>query len=103
MARPVARRALRVIVPLLLLGSLAAAPAATLAVGPGGAASCMGIELAAIDPPGTSDEEPGGARQFVGEIKELAAFFGWPIGAVDAFIARLHSGSHDDCDAALSG
>lgn len=103
MARSTTRRALRVIFPVLLLLALAAAPLTAFAAGPAGAASCMGIELAAINPPGTSDEEPGGARQFVGEIKEAAAFFGWPIGALDAYIAHLHLHTHDDCDAALGG
>lgn len=71
---------------------------------PNGAASCMGIEHAAISPPGTSDEEPGGSRQFVGEVKALAAGLGGvPAGALMRFIASLHVGSHEDCDEALGG
>jgi hypothetical protein len=68
---------------------------------PNGNASCMGIELAAISPPGSSDEVPGGAPMFVGEVKSIATSLGLPPGAVFAFIASLHAGSHADCDEAL--
>jgi hypothetical protein len=70
---------------------------------PNGNSSCMGLEQASISPPGSSDEEPGGARQFVGEVKELAAFFGVKPGALLSFIASLHAGSHAECDEALEG
>jgi hypothetical protein len=70
---------------------------------PAGHASCMGLELASISPPGTSDEEPGGARQFVAEIKEVAELLGIPAGQVIAFVASLHAGSHAACDEALEG
>jgi hypothetical protein len=63
----------------------------------------MGLEQASISPPGSSDEEPGGARQFVGEVKELAGFLGLRPGALFSFIAGLHSGSHAECDEALEG
>jgi hypothetical protein len=80
------------------------APAAAFAADePNGAASCMGIEQASVSPPGTSDEEPGGARQFVSEVKELAAFVGVKPGALFSFIASLHAGSHAQCDEALEG
>ena len=79
-------------------------PAAALAADePSGAASCMGLEQASVSPPGSSDEEPGGARQFVGEVKELAAFLGVRPGALFSFVARLHAGSHAGCDEALGG
>jgi hypothetical protein len=68
---------------------------------PSGNASCLGIELAAISPPGSSDEVPGGAPAFVGEIKAIAASLALPPGAVFAFIASLHAGSHAECDEAL--
>jgi hypothetical protein len=68
---------------------------------PNGHASCMGIELAAISPPGSSDEVPGGAQAFVGEVKAIARSAGLPPGAVVAFIASLHAGSHAQCDEAL--
>jgi hypothetical protein len=64
-----------------------------------GDASCMGIELSAISPPGTSDEIAGGAPEFVLEVRELAAGFGLPQGGVDRLIARAHAGSHEACDA----
>jgi hypothetical protein len=66
-------------------------------------ASCMGYEASSISPPGSSDEEIGGAPQFVAEVKELAAGLGAPPGALFAFIAGLHEGSHEDCDEALGG
>jgi hypothetical protein len=88
---------------LLLIAGLAL-PAAALADNePNGAASCMGIELAAISPPGSSDEEPGGASQFVSEVKGLAAEQGVSPGALFSFVASLHEGSHDACDEALGG
>lgn len=66
-------------------------------------ASCMGYEASSISPPGSSGEESGGAPQFVGEVKELAAELGASPGALFSFIASLHSGSHGDCDEALGG
>jgi len=87
-----------------VLAAALISPATILAANePNDAASCLGIEMAAISPPGTSDEEPGGARQFVGEVKELAAFLGVMPGALFSFIASLHAGSHAACDEALEG
>jgi hypothetical protein len=63
----------------------------------------MGQENASISPPGSSDEMPGGSRQFVNEVQELAADQGVAPGALFSFIASLHSGSHEACDAALGG
>jgi hypothetical protein len=91
--------------------TLIAAGALTLGLAPmaaaheaNGAASCVGIELSAISPPGSSDEVPGGAPAFVAEIKAIAANAGLPAGRViSLFIAPLHAGSHEDCDAALGG
>jgi hypothetical protein len=94
----------RILVSALLVVSMGAlvAPAAAFAADePNGAASCMGLEQASISPPGSSDEEAGGARQFVAEVKELAAFFGVKPGALFSFIAGLHAGSHAKCDEAL--
>ena len=68
---------------------------------PNANASCRGIEMASISPPGTSDEEPGGAPQFVQEIKSFASLFGVRPGTLFAWVASLHSGSHADCDEAL--
>ena len=65
-----------------------------------GRASCMGIELAAISPPGTSDEIPGGAPEFVREVRELAVALGVSQGAIDRLIAQAHAGSHEACDTA---
>jgi hypothetical protein len=63
----------------------------------------MGIEHAAISPPGSSDEEPGGSSQFAKEIRELAAGQGKSPGDLMSMIAQLHEGSHEGCDAALAG
>ena len=97
---PAEQRLLAALVCMLLLW--VALPATILAATePNGHASCVGLEQASISPPGTSDEEPGGAHQFVGEVKGIAATLGLPPGAVMAFIASLHAGSHADCDEAL--
>jgi hypothetical protein len=85
----------------LAITVLASPGAAAAAHEPSGNASCMGIELAAISPPGTSDEEPAGAPQFAGEIRGLAFVLGLPPGALFSFVASLHEGSHADCDEAL--
>ena len=85
----------------LSIGALTLPAGAAAADEPNGQASCMGIELASISPPGTSDEEPGGATQFVGEIKEFAAFLGLPPGGLFRWVASLHAGSHALCDEAL--
>jgi hypothetical protein len=65
-------------------------------------ASCMGIEAAAISPPGSSTEAPGGVpdiKAFVGQVAP-----GIPPGkAFFSVAARLHEGSHEACDEALGG
>ena len=97
------RRTLLLAVVGLTLASLGTPGVVGAASEPNGNASCMGLELASISPPGSSDEEPGGARQFTGEVKELAAALGWRPGALFSFIADLHAGSHEACDEALEG
>jgi hypothetical protein len=88
---------------LMLIAGMAL-PATALADNePNGAASCMGIELAAISPPGSSDEVPSGSSQLVSEVKGLAAAQGVSPGSLFSWIASLHEGSHEDCDAALGG
>jgi len=81
----------------LLAGSAAVAAKSVSAAGPGEHASCMGHEAAAISPPGTSDEVPGGMPEFNAFIRSLP---GSP-GATMSFIAKLHEGSHEACDEAL--
>lgn len=96
------RRLVASVLALALLGT--GMPGGVAAAGePNGNASCMGLELASISPPGTSDEEPGGALQFVGEIKGLAVLLGVPAGGMFSFIAHLRAGSHASCDEALEG
>ena len=81
--------------------TLAVGPASVAAHEANGNASCMGIELSAISPPGTSDEVPGGAPELVGDVREIAASLGVPAGAIDAFIAQTKAGSHEACDETL--
>jgi hypothetical protein len=65
----------------------------------GSGRSCMGHEASDISPPGSSEEFPDGAKGLRPELNEL--FPGVPTGRVVAVIAKLHSGSHAACDAAL--
>ena len=65
-------------------------------------ASCMGIEAAALSPPGSNLEAQGGMPELRVEIGELAP--GVPPGqAFYSGAAHLHEGSHDECDVALGG
>ncbi|HEX9767184.1 MAG TPA: hypothetical protein VGA36_10510 [Nitriliruptorales bacterium] len=66
---------------------------------PAASASCMGHEAAAISPPGSSDEFPGGMPEFGAIVSE--AFPGVPRGQVISFFATLHEGSHEGCDEAV--
>jgi hypothetical protein len=95
----------------VLAASIAAAVSVVL-IGPVGAAradvssatdtsaSCVGIEAAALSPPGSSDEAPGGIPDVKAFLDEN--FPGVPAGlAFFSFVARLHEGSHEGCDEAL--
>jgi hypothetical protein len=83
-----------------LVVALAWAPA-TAAKEASGSASCMGIERAAISPPGSSDEVPGGSAALNAEVKAIADAVGVSPGAIFALVAHLHEGSHAACDEAL--
>ena len=97
----------KIIVGVLTVGVLTiAAPAgpALADVGTAGStrASCMGIEAAALSPPGSSDEAPGGMPDIKAFLDEN--FPGTPPGlAFYSFAAHLHEGSHAACDEALEG
>lgn len=78
-----------------LVGIFATGSSAS-AKGPSEHASCMGQEAAAISPPGSSEEVPGGMPEFMQFIRGLP---GSP-GSTISFIAHLHEGSHEACDAA---
>jgi hypothetical protein len=68
----------------------------------GDSASCIGHELSDISPPGTNAEFPDGGPGFVAEVTELAPALGFNNrGDLISFIAKLHEGSHEECDAAL--
>jgi hypothetical protein len=75
--------------------AISAAPAYSDA---GGSASCMGIEASSLSPPGSSDEVPGGMREFRRFIKETVP---GPPGVVSRTFAQLHAGSHEACDEAV--
>ena len=65
-------------------------------------ASCMGIEAAAVSPPGSSDEAPGGVHDIKALLDQTAP--GVPPGkAFFSVAAQLHQGSHAACDEALGG
>jgi hypothetical protein len=65
-------------------------------------ASCMGVEAAALSPPGSSDEAPGGVNDINAFLDEVAP--GVPRGqAFYSVAARLHELSHEACDEALGG
>ena len=65
-------------------------------------ASCMGIEAAALSPPGSSAEAPGGVKDIKAFLEQVAP--GVPPGqAFYSFAASLHEGSHEACDEALDG
>jgi hypothetical protein len=98
-----ARRAILASLLAVAMSALVVPGVAFAADEPNGSASCMGLEQASISPPGSSVEEPGGASQLIGEVKELASFFGVKPGALLSFIASLHAGSHAQCDEALEG
>jgi hypothetical protein len=62
----------------------------------------MGIEAAAVSPPGSSTEAPGGVPDIKAFLDQVAP--GVPPGqAFFSIAARLHQGSHEACDAALGG
>jgi hypothetical protein len=64
-----------------------------------GPASCMGHEASSISPPGSSDEVPAGMRAFNAFFREN--FPGTSPGSFVRTIAKLHEGSHADCDEAI--
>lgn len=85
---------------ILLLG----APSASADVGTADStpASCVGIEAAAISPPGSNDEAPGGVPDIKEFLNEVAP--GAPPGqAFFKIAAQLHETSHQACDEALEG
>jgi hypothetical protein len=95
----------RLLLGLCTVAFLGALPA-TASADVGGAdptpASCMGIEAAALSPPGSSEEVPSGLPGLRVFLREVAP--GVPPGqAFFSFVARLHEGSHELCDEAIEG
>lgn len=95
----------RLLIGLFTVGLFAATPmAASADVGSADPtpASCMGIEAAALSPPGSSEEVPGGLPGIRAFLREVAP--GVPPGqALFSLVARLHEGSHEVCDEAIEG
>jgi hypothetical protein len=63
----------------------------------GSHASCIGLEASGISPHGSSDEFPGGMPELQAFVKD--AFPGVPSGAIVSATAKVHAGSHAECDA----
>jgi hypothetical protein len=91
-------------VRLAIIATGSAALLAGAGAGPGSAlgdasghASCLGIEVSSVSPPGSSDEIPGGAAELVAGTK---AETGGKFGPVASAFAKLHAGSHEACDEA---
>jgi hypothetical protein len=81
-----------------------AAAALALVASPGAFAaspmsSCMGQEASSLSPPGSSDEAPGGMKDFAAFAKENLS----PPGTLFTTFAHLHEGSHAACDEAVEG
>ena len=87
---------IRRIVPVAAALALLASPGA-FAASPH--SSCMGEEASSLSPPGSSDEAPGGMRDFTAFAKANSS----PPGALYATFAQLHAGSHEACDEAVGG
>jgi hypothetical protein len=65
-------------------------------------ASCMGIEAAALSPPGSNPEALGGVPDIKAFLAQVAP--GLPPGQVFFRVAAtLHERSHEACDEALGG
>jgi hypothetical protein len=87
------------LVVIALVGGLLALTGGAAFADAGSHASCMGHEVSSIAPAGTSDEFPGGVKQFTQVVRE--EFSGVPAGAIYSTVAHLHEGSHEACDEAL--
>jgi hypothetical protein len=92
--------ALSVSVTVILVGPVAAS--ADVGSADSTPASCMGIEAAAISPPGSSDEAPGGVPDIKAFLDEVAPGVA-PGQAFFKIAAQLHETSHEACDEALGG
>jgi hypothetical protein len=62
-------------------------------------ASCMGHEASSLSPPGSSDELPGGMKDFAAFAQANLS----PPGVLFTTFAHLHAGSHEMCDEAVEG
>jgi hypothetical protein len=99
-----AARSLRIGAALLLaVTAVLVAGAGTARAQAADSASCVGIELSGISPPGTSTEFPGGAKELTVFTREFAGAAGITPGAIVSFVASLHEGSHEACDEAIFG
>jgi hypothetical protein len=81
-----------------LVIALVVIPAGAAMADAGSNASCVGLEASGISPAGSSEEFPGGMPQVVSILHE--AFPGVPLGKIINQVAKIHAGSHADCDEA---
>ncbi len=65
----------------------------TAAADAGGHASCAGLEVSSISPPGSSDGFPGGAPELMRAVHGLATELSTTPGAIVSTVAHLHEGS----------
>jgi hypothetical protein len=72
-------------------------PVSSASADAGGAAGCLGREASGLSPPGSSDEAPGGMRDFAAFFQENFP----PAGHFIGQIAQLHEPSHAACDEAI--
>jgi hypothetical protein len=100
-AMAAAKRPLSVaLVSLAVIAGVQVVGIQTAAADAGGHASCAGLEVSSISPPGSSDEFPGGVRELMGAVHGLATALNTTPGAIVSTVAHLHEGSHAACDEA---
>lgn len=82
---------------LLVIAGLTLSASGTAFANAAGPASCVGHEASNVSPPGSSEEFPGGMPELIGFIRGAAP---GPPGASVSQAAKLHEGSHEQCDEA---
>jgi hypothetical protein len=96
-----ARRSLSVgLVSLAVVAGVQVIGIQTAAADAGGHASCAGLEVSSISPPGSSDEFSGGVPELMSAVHGLASELNTTPGAIVSSVAQLHEGSHEACDEA---
>ena len=93
------RWTMRALLVILMVAVLALAVGPAFADPGGPNASCMGYEASGISPRGSNPEFPGGTPAMKDFVN--GNFPGVPLGVTYRWIASLHLGSHEGCDAVL--